>query len=142
LRWTLSCTRFFSAFRLYAAISAYGYDGLAARVEDCCARARDIAAILAAESDFEILTPPAFNMLCFRYRPAEAPVAALDDLNRTLRRALAAGPEAYLAGCGAGGRYWLRAQIMGEGVNRDALATLPEILRRLAAPLVADLQRG
>lgn len=142
LRWTLSCTRHFSAFRLYAAISAYGLDGIAARVESCCARTQDLAAILAQEHDFEILSPPAFNMLCFRYRPPGITAAALDDLNRRLRLALAAGPEAYLTGCSARGRYWLRAQIMGERVTLAALATLPDILRRNAAPIVSSMHQG
>lgn len=132
LRWTLSCTRFFSAFRLYAAISAYGIDGIAARIEHCCARTRELAAILADAPDFEILAPPAFNMLCFRYRPAGVAESALDALNKRLRRTLAAGPEAYLTGCGANGAYWLRAQIMGAWVESESLADLPDILRRTA----------
>lgn len=142
LRWTLSCTRFFSAFRLYAAISAYGLDGIAARVEFSCARTRDLAAILRRHNDFDILTPPAFNMLCFRYRPVGFAVAELDALNKALRSTLAAGPDAYLTGCSAKGNYWLRAQIMGAFVTADALATLPEILRRTAAPIIDDMQQG
>jgi L-2,4-diaminobutyrate decarboxylase len=130
LRWTLACTRFFSAFRLYAAISAYGLDGIAMRVERCCALARHLAAVLSATDDFEILAPPAFNMVCFRYQPQG--VADGDQLNRILRRELAAGPQAYLTGCTAKGRYWLRAQIMGDQVSEEALASLPDLLRRMA----------
>ena len=142
LRWTLSCTRFFAAFRLYAAISAYGLDGIAARVEHCCARTRDLAAILGRQADFEILAPPAFNMLCFRYRPSGFAMAGLDALNKVLRSTLAAGPDAYLTGCSARGSYWLRAQIMGAFVTPEALVTLPDILRRIAAPIIADMQQG
>lgn len=133
LRWTLACTRFFAAFRLYAAISAYGLDGIATRVERCCALTEYLAAVLGAEDDFEILAPPAFNMLCFRYRPPG--VVDPDSLNRSLRQQIAAGPEAYLTGCSAKGRYWLRAQIMGEAVSEAALASLPDLLRRVARDL-------
>lgn len=139
LRWTLACTRFFSAFRLYAAISAYGLDGLAARVERCCALTRHLADELATAPDFEILAAPAFNMLCFRYTPPRIPSVLLDDFNRDLRRHLAAGPEAYLTGCSVRGCYWLRAQIMGEQVDEAALARLPDILRRVAASLPTSL---
>jgi L-2,4-diaminobutyrate decarboxylase len=139
LRWTLSCTRFFSAFRLYAAISAYGLDGLARRVEHCCALAEHLAMLLRAEADFEILSVPAFNMLCFRYRPMGLDDVATDALNRALRDRLAAGPHAYLTGCSARGRYWLRAQVMSEQVSEQSLATLPALLRRTAVDLATDL---
>lgn len=133
LRWTLACTRFFSAFRLYAAIAAYGLDGLAARIERCCALARHLHDLLRAQADFDCLAAPAFNMTCFRYRPPGVDPNRLDALNRALRQRLAAGPEAYLTGCSARGRYWLRAQIMSEHVDEDSLDSLPDILRRTAA---------
>jgi len=133
LRWTLACTRFFSAFRLYAAISAYGLDGLAARIERCCALARHLHDLLSAQADFDCLAVPAFNMTCFRYRPPGVVSDNLDAFNRALRQRLAAGPEAYLTGCSARGRYWLRAQIMSEHVDEDSLDSLPDILRRTAA---------
>lgn len=139
LRWTLSCTRFFSAFRLYAAISAYGLDGLAARIEHCCDLAAHLGRLLENQADFEVLAPPAFNMVCFRYRPADADAAdkdaAADALNRNLRVALAAGPAAYLTGCSAGGRYWLRAQVMSEWISRESLDSLPDLLRQVAHQL-------
>jgi glutamate/tyrosine decarboxylase-like PLP-dependent enzyme len=131
LRWTLACTRFFAAFRLYAAFLAYGLEGLAARVERCCALASDLAGILRGEGDFELLADPAFNMVCFRHLPPGC--ADPDHHNRRLRAALAAGPEAYLTGCRARGAYWLRAQVMSPGTDRAALAALPGIIRRSAA---------
>ncbi|TDQ82032.1 aromatic-L-amino-acid decarboxylase/L-2,4-diaminobutyrate decarboxylase [Dongia mobilis] len=133
LRWTLACTRFFAAFRLYAAIAAYGLDGLGVRVERCCAAAGDLAEILRGADDFELLADPAFNMVCFRHLPPGC--ADADAHNRRLRRQIAAGPEAYLTGCLARGAYWLRAQIMSPNTDRAALARLPEIIRRNAAEL-------
>nr|WP_298688028.1 pyridoxal-dependent decarboxylase [uncultured Dongia sp.] len=135
LRWTIACTRFFAAFRLYAAISTYGIDGLAVRIEHACDLARFLHDHLAGEHDFETLSVPAFNMVCFRYHPRETPAHDLDDLNRHLRAQLAAGPEAYLTGCMARGAYWLRAQIMSEHVDRDSLMALPPLLRAQAASL-------
>lgn len=135
LRWTLACTRFFSAFRLYAALSAYGIDGIAARVERSCDLALFLHGLAVGSADFEALCVPAFNMVCFRYRPAHLPPDACDDLNRHLRRKIADGHEAYLTGCVAAGHYWLRAQIMSENTDEAALAGLLPLLRRVAADI-------
>jgi glutamate/tyrosine decarboxylase-like PLP-dependent enzyme len=138
LRWTLACTRFFSAFRLYAALSTYGADGLGARIDHVCDLARFLHDEVTASGDFESLGVPAFNMVCFRYRPVGIDLAQIDALNRTLRARLASGPEAYLTGCAAQGVYWLRAQIMSEHVDRDSLRDLLPLLRRHAASLTAS----
>lgn len=135
LRWTLACTRFFSAFRLYAALCAYGADGIAARVERCCDLAQHLHHLIAEAPDFDLLTVPAFNMVCFRYRPGHVPDAMQDAFNQTLRQKLAAGQAAYLTGCMARGRYWLRAQIMSENTDEAALDRLLPLLRRSAADM-------
>ncbi|WP_374305839.1 aspartate aminotransferase family protein [Ferrovibrio sp.] len=140
LRWTLACTRFFSAFRLYAALSTYGTDGLGARIDHVCDLAGYLHDEVTGSEDFEGLCRPAFNMVCFRYRPAGIDPAQLDALNRTLRARLASGPDAYLTGCEAQGVYWLRAQIMSEHVDRDSLCDLLPLLRRYAALLTASLK--
>ncbi len=136
LRWTLACTRFFSAFRLYAALSAYGADGIAARIVRCCDLALFLHGLIGDSADFEVLCAPAFNMVCFRYRPAHQSDAEADDLNRRLRRRMADGGDAYLTGCVAAGRYWLRAQIMSENTDEAALGRLLPLLRRVAVDLI------
>ncbi|WP_374380554.1 aspartate aminotransferase family protein [Dongia sp.] len=136
LRWTIACTRFFSAFRLYAALSAYGTDGLAARLDHACDLARHLAGLVTAAPDFELLAPPTFNMVCFRYRPSAVPAGQLDRLNRRLRDRLAAGSDAYLTGCTAHGAYWLRAQVMSEQVDTQSLARLLPLLRHDADSLL------
>jgi glutamate/tyrosine decarboxylase-like PLP-dependent enzyme len=140
LRWTLACTRFFSAFRLYAVLCAYGTEGIAARIERACDLARHLHGRIAAAADFEALCVPAFNMVCFRHRPEHRDPPAIDDINRALRRALANGRDAYLTGCVARGSYWLRAQIMSENTDEDALDRLLPLLRQVAAGIVSEPQ--
>jgi glutamate/tyrosine decarboxylase-like PLP-dependent enzyme len=135
LRWTLACTRFFSAFRLYAALSTYGTAGIAARIERSCDLAQQLHDLIAMAPDFEVLTQPAFNMVCFRYRPVFVPASGLDDLNRRLRQKIARGQAAYLTGCVARHCYWLRAQMMSENTDEAALAGLLPLLRQAAADL-------
>jgi glutamate/tyrosine decarboxylase-like PLP-dependent enzyme len=135
LRWTLACTRFFAAFRLYAALSTYGAAGIAARIERSCDLARHLHDLIVEAPDFEVLTQPAFNMVCFRYRPASVPVRDLDDLNRALRHKIAFGSAAYLTGCVAWGAYWQRAQIMSENTDEAALNDLLPLLRHAAADI-------
>jgi len=137
LRWTLACTRFFSAFRLYAALSTYGAAGIATRIERSCDLAQYLHDLIVAAPDFEVLTQPAFNMVCFRYRPAAVPQSERDDFNRTLRQKIASGQAAYLTGCMARGCYWLRAQIMSENTDEAALGGLLPLLRQAATDLLS-----
>ncbi len=136
LRWTLACTRFFSAFRLYAALCTYGTAGLGARVDRACDLASFLADAIDAAADFDLLARPAFNMVCFRHHPAQIAPSALDQFNQALRQRIASGHDAYLTGCEAHGTYWLRAQFMSQNVSEASLGKLLPLLRREARNLI------
>lgn len=141
LRWTIACTRYFSALRVYAAFLVYGADGLARRLVRMCALAQDLHAAADAHGSFVTLVKPAFNVTCFRFVPpgAHRSPEALDAVNESLRDRLARGTEAYLTGVKIHGRYWLRAQFMSENITPASNRKLLEIVAREGALCVAGL---
>jgi glutamate/tyrosine decarboxylase-like PLP-dependent enzyme len=141
LRWTIACTRYFSAMRVYAAFLVYGTSGLARRLTRMCELAKDLHAAASAHGAFELLVNPAFNVTCFRFVPPGTNLSpeAVDTVNQSLRDRLARGTEAYLTGVKIHGRYWLRAQFMSENItpasNRKLLALVEREGRLCAAHL-------
>ena len=141
LRFTIACTRYFSALRLCAALMVYGTAGLGRRIERTHDLARDLYRRLDAASDFQIHSEPELNIVCFRHVPAgrEMSEQELNVYNRAIRARLAAGTDAYLTGVELRGRYWLRAQIMSPRTSSRANARLLELIRQAAETYEMEL---
>lgn len=128
LEWTLSCTRQFSAFKVFASAYIYGTDTIGHRLVSMCRLARNLATLLRRNPRFDVYCDPEFNIVCFRYVTG----GDADEFNRKLRTRLAAKDECYLTGTEIDGRYWLRAQFTSETTKSDDLRTLIGIIEREA----------
>ncbi len=80
--WSVQLGRRFRALKLWFLLRAYGLEGLRTRIRNHVAWAEALAARLAAEPDFEIVTAPILSLFSFRHAPAG--VADLDALNLAL----------------------------------------------------------
>ena len=80
--------------------------------------------------DFEIVTAPEANILCFRHKPATCD--DLDALNRRLRDQLLRSGEFYIVQTQLCGETWLRITIMNPATTTSDLEQLLERLRELA----------
>src|SRR5262249_17232493 len=69
--------RRFRALKLWFVMRYYGHEGLAARIRDHVAWARDLAAAIAGDDRFELCAPVPLSLVCFRRKGS-------DDLNREL----------------------------------------------------------
>jgi L-2,4-diaminobutyrate decarboxylase len=132
LRFTIACTRYFSALRLCAAMMVYGTAGLGKRIERAHDLAWDLYKRLDSASDFHVHSEPELNMVCFRHVPIarEMSTGELNLHNQAIRERLAAGTDAYVTGVELGDRYWLRAQIMSPNTTSWANARLLEFVRQ------------
>ncbi|MEZ5832933.1 MAG: pyridoxal-dependent decarboxylase [Dongiaceae bacterium] len=92
--WSPQLGRRFRALKLWFVIRAYGVEQLQGLIRDHVRWARDLAARIEAEPDFELVTPPILSLLSFRYRPAGA--ADLDALNARLIQAINDDGRIYL----------------------------------------------
>jgi len=65
-------SRGFRALKVWFTIKTFGADQLGRVIAHTCALARRLAARVAAEPALELLAPVALNIVCFRYRHADA----------------------------------------------------------------------
>jgi aromatic-L-amino-acid decarboxylase len=110
--WSIPLGRRFRALKLWFVIRSYGVERLNAMLRDHIAWTAELAELIRAEPDFELVTPPKLALLTFRYRPrAIEDAGALDRLNERLLNALNDDGRLYLTQTRVRGRYVIRFAI-------------------------------
>lgn len=134
--------RRFRALKLWMIIRYFGHEGLAARIREHCRLARLFAALVEDSSDWELLAPVPFSLVCFRACPRiegeteEARAARLDAMNEALMNNLNAGGEIFFSHTRLNDVYTLRLAIGNirttEAHVRRAWEMLNKELKRLS----------
>jgi aromatic-L-amino-acid/L-tryptophan decarboxylase len=110
--WGVPLGRRFRALKLWFVLRSYGVERLQAMLRNHIAWTAELAERIAAEADFELVTPPKLALLTFRYRPrAIDDEAALDRLNERLLHTLNDDGRLYLTQTRVRGRYVIRFAI-------------------------------
>lgn len=104
--------RRFRALKLWMVLSAFGTDGIAARVRHHCELARRFASWVEAEPGWEVVAPVDFSLVCFRHVPAGiTDEGELERVNARIMERVNAGGTAFLSHTKLDGRYVLRLAI-------------------------------
>jgi aromatic-L-amino-acid decarboxylase len=95
--------RRFRALKLWMIIRYFGHEGLAARIREHCRLARLFADWVEASTEWELLAPVPFGLVCFRACPRKegetetARTARLDALNEAIMNNLNASGEMFFS---------------------------------------------
>ena len=125
--------RRFRALKLWMVIRAFGTAGLADRLRAHCALARTFADWVESASDWELMAPVAFSLVCFRYAPPGTSDVERDRINEAIMHAVNAGGEIFLSHTKLNGRYTLRLAIGNIRTEERHVALAWERLRAMAA---------
>jgi L-2,4-diaminobutyrate decarboxylase len=117
---TLECTKRMMGFKLWAAFSLYGVNGLGELVDKVFATARLLAGKLQASPYFELLMPPQTNIVCFRYGVGD---------QSELRKLLVESGAFHLTQVNLHGKIWLRTTVMNPFTQESDLYALLENIR-------------
>ena len=129
--------RRFRALKLWFVIRSYGVDGLVSHIRQHCRLARELAAWVDADPDFERLAPVPFSTVCFRYRPqAVTDEADLERLNSALIDSVNAMGEVFLSHTKLNGHYTIRMAIGNVATQQRHVARAWQLLRESATALV------
>jgi aromatic-L-amino-acid decarboxylase len=128
--WTPQLGRRFRALKLWFLMRAYGLEGLRRRIRDHVAWTREFAGWIAAEPGFELVTPPMFALLTFRYAPARA--GDPDALNERLVAAINDDGRIYLTQTSHEGRFVIRFSVGQFDTTRDDVVFAWDTIRDIA----------
>jgi aromatic-L-amino-acid/L-tryptophan decarboxylase len=107
----LQLGRRFRALKAWMVFSAFGQDGIAARIREHCRLARQWARWVDADARFVLAAPVLMGVVCFRFAPAGLDDAASDRLNQQTVESINASGLAYLTHTQVGGRIVMRVGI-------------------------------
>jgi glutamate/tyrosine decarboxylase-like PLP-dependent enzyme len=117
---------------VWATLAAYGRRGYRAMIERHVALARRLANQIRGSSDFELLSEPRLNVVCFRYRPAGVPESELDQINRRLGQAIITDGTVYFGTTVYGGKVAFRPAIANWRTTESDVDVILEVARGLA----------
>jgi aromatic-L-amino-acid decarboxylase len=101
--------RRFRALKLWFVIRYFGREGLISRIRDHIRLAHRFAEQVRSSSDFELMAPTPFALVCFRACPEG--VSDLDEFNENLMNRINSSGEAYLSHTKLNGKAVLRLSV-------------------------------
>ena len=112
-------SRGFRALKTWFTLRTFGGDALGAIIARTCELARDLEARVLAEPELELLAPVNLNIVCFRYRAADADAVNADIVADIHESGIAAPSTTMLDG-----RLAIRAAIVNHRTQRRDTARL------------------
>jgi aromatic-L-amino-acid decarboxylase len=125
---TLEYSRPVRSLKLWLAFRTYGAAAYRTWIERTVGHARDLAARLAADPDFELLHEPQLSTVCFRHLGADD----LDAHNLRLAQAVQRDGRVYLAPAELDGRCCLRVCFTNFRTRPEHVAELVRVVEDLA----------
>jgi aromatic-L-amino-acid decarboxylase len=124
--------RRFRALKLWMVIRGFGTSGLAARIRAHCALAREFADWVKAETEWEVVAPIPFSLVCFRYAPSGAHEEVLNEMNARILAHVNASGEVFLSHTKLDGRHVLRLAVGNIRTEERHVRRAWELLRESA----------
>ena len=110
--WGIQLGRRFRALKIWFVLRSYGVEGLRAMVRGHIALAQELAERIRRSSNFELVAPVPFGLVCFRFHPPSArDPLVLDQLNRELLRRVNASGRVHLTHTELDERFVIRMVI-------------------------------
>jgi len=131
-RRSIECTKKPMALKVYLMIKLYGKELFEQYIDQTYDLAKAFAAMIEADTEFELAARPESNILCFRYVQAGLDKAELNSLNASLREQLIKEGKFYIVQTMIADKQFLRTTIMNPFTNLKILKALLWEIRRLA----------
>jgi aromatic-L-amino-acid decarboxylase len=133
----LQTSRGYRALKIWMALKEHGIEKFGRLIDQNIAQARYLTDLMKAEPLLELVAPTNINIVCFRYRPADADRAALKAINSEIMLRLQEKGIAAVSDTTVHGEHCLRAAINNHRTRRSDL----ELLVRETIRLGDDIAR-
>jgi aromatic-L-amino-acid decarboxylase len=117
--------RRFRALKLWFVMRQFGREGIADVIRNHMTWARELAAWIQEDPQFELCAPVPFSLVCFRLRGPDEP-------NKRLLEEINASGKAFLSHTVLNGQFVLRFAIGNVAVSREDIAGSWNLIRRCA----------
>lgn len=139
------CTKRPMIMGLWVLWAMYGRALFAEKIDHLCRMTQTVHDILRAEPDFEVLHRPESNILCFRYRPADAGDEDMHQLQVAIRNRLKQEGMFFVSKVDIDGVAALRVVVMNHRITADHVRMLVDRIRaagRAELATTGDLAAG
>jgi len=134
-------SRGFQAFKLWVSLLAHGTRAYGARISHDAALARYMGARVEQRPEFELATPVALSICCFRYLPpAGGDEEYLSALNERIMTELQLDGRVYISNAVLDGRFVLRACIVNHRTEADDADAVLDVAAELGARIDRELR--
>jgi glutamate/tyrosine decarboxylase-like PLP-dependent enzyme len=131
----IQLSRSFRALKVWWSFKEHGTDRYAALIDRTIEQAHELARLIEAADDLELMAPVVTNIVCFRYRPDGGDEASLNALNEELMVRLHESGLAAPSYTTLAGRYCLRAALANHRTRDDDLPLVVDAVRRIGREL-------
>ncbi|MCF8235018.1 MAG: aminotransferase class I/II-fold pyridoxal phosphate-dependent enzyme [Bacteroidales bacterium] len=129
---SIECTKKPMALKVYLMIRMYGTELFESYIDQTYDLAKDFAALIKSEDDFELAASPESNIVCFRLIRAGLPDYQLDKLNSKVRDQLIKSGKFYIVQTTLNNKLFLRTTLMNPFTDIEILKNLLTEIQRLA----------
>ena len=124
---TFECTKLMLSVKFYAILQEHGQKGIAAFVDTLYDNARLFASLVRKHPDFELLTEPMSNIVCYRFVRGDD--NELNKINRVIRQKILEEGEFYIVQTEVDGTLYLRNTMMNPFTKETHMQELLERIR-------------
>jgi aromatic-L-amino-acid decarboxylase len=141
--WGIQLGRRFRALKIWFVLRSYGVEGLRAMVRGHVALAQELAERIRLGSNFELMAPVPFGLVCFRFHPSSVKdPLALDQLNRELLSRVNASGRVHLTHTELDERFVIRMVIGQRLTVRQHVDEAWELIQGAARELLGADEAG
>src|SRR5437764_5943503 len=133
----LELTRGFKALKVWMSLKAYGFDRFARLIERNVEQAQQLAALIAAAPDLEVVAPVPLNIVCFRFVAPGRSLKDLNELNQEILYLLQERGLAVPSSTVIDGKFCLRAAIVNHRTRSEDLKRLVDSVVEIGRELTS-----
>jgi len=135
--WGIALGRRFRALKVWFVIRNFGVQGIQAKIREHIHFADDFAAVIRQRNDFELMTEPLFNVVCFRFVPdRHLEDEKLNRMNESLLHSVNATGKAYFTHTKINGIYTLRMVLGQTYLKKEHIEQAWELILETAGKLI------
>jgi glutamate/tyrosine decarboxylase-like PLP-dependent enzyme len=129
---SVELSRRFRALKLWLSLRYHGLTNFRAQIENDLDCAQNLASLINANEDLELLAPVPLSAVCFRYVPKTSTFSdtEVDELNLRILANIVRRGRVYFSNATIGGRFALRACIVN---HRTTRADVAEVVNEVIA---------